>query len=80
MGLRAESYQGLLTATTNALYLYHSKKESGVMKMKYLGAGENVGGGMEWVMRNAPDAGTQTTATVFGTHGKGYDTSDHVEE
>jgi len=31
-------------------------------------------------MRSAPDAGTQTTTTVFGTHGKGYDTSDHVEE
>ena len=25
-----------LTATTKIAYLYHSKKESGVMKMKYL--------------------------------------------
>jgi len=31
-------------------------------------------------MRGVPDAGAQTTATVFSTYGKGYDTSDHVEE
>ena len=49
------------------------------MKMKYLGANEDVGG-IECIMRSAPDAGTQTTTTVFSTHGKGYDTSDHVEE
>ena len=30
------SYRGLL-ATRKILYLYHSKKESGVIKMKYLG-------------------------------------------
>jgi len=45
MGLRAEGYQGPSTATTKTLHLYHNKKESGVMKMKYLGASENVRGG-----------------------------------
>ena len=35
---------------------------------------------MGWDMEDAPDAGTQTTATVLGTNGKGYDTSDHIEE
>jgi len=31
-------------------------------------------------MRGARDAGTQTTAAVFGTNGKVYDASNHVEE
>lgn len=32
--------------TMRVPYLYHSKKENGVMKMKYLGASENDEG--EW--------------------------------
>lgn len=62
-------------------YLYQSKKESGVMKMKYLeGEGGGVKGRTGWVMVDVPDAGTQITATVLGTDGKVYDTGDHVEE
>ena len=31
-------------------------------------------------MGSVPDAGTEVTATVFGTNGKVYDASDHVEK
>lgn len=70
----------MLTATTKIVHLYHSKKESGVMKMKYLEVNEDDNGGMGWVTGNAPDARAQVTAAVFGTDGKIYDASDHVEE
>jgi len=37
-------------------------------------------GGMGWVVRSVPDAGTHIPATIFDTNGKVYDASDHVEE
>ena len=80
MGLGAELIVGLSTATMKAIYLYHSRKDSGVMNMKYLGGCENDNGGTGWVMRSVPDAGAQSTAAVFCTNGEVYDTSDHVEE
>lgn len=33
-----------------------------------------------WIERGIPNARTEVTAAVFGTNGKVYDGSDHVEE